>query len=126
MNSLAQQPNFSQDHQHSEPRAYLQGQQNSNILRQRLQAKGTRALYSTQACHASSSILKQDRLKLPRRDKKTLKIGSTKGSRPESRLALEQAGPPCMAGQCLQRNVLIQGGDLESRIQILSKVVPLG
>lgn len=108
--------------------AYLQGQQSLNILRQRLQAKGTRALHSTQATQASqaNNIIKQDRLKLPRRDKKTLKINSMKGGRPSSKLALEQAGLPCMAGQCLQRNVLIQGGDLESRIQILSKAVPLG
>lgn len=55
-----------------------------------------------------------------------LKICSMKGGRPGSRLALQQAGPPCSAGQCLQRNVLTQGGDLESRIQILSKAVPLG
>lgn len=106
--------------------AYLQGQQSSNILRQRLQAKGTRTLHSTQASQANNTIMKQDRLKLPRRDKKTLEISSMKGGRPGNKLALEQAGPPCMAGQCLQRNVLIQGGDLESKIQILSKAVPLG
>lgn len=110
----------------SEPMAYLQGRQSSNILRQRLQAEGTRALYSTQAGQANPTIIKQDGLKLPRRDKKTLKISSMKGGRPGSERALEQAGPPCTAGQCLLRNVLIQGGDLESRIQILSKAVPLG
>lgn len=100
--------------------AYLQEQQSSNILGERLQAKETRALYSTQACLANTTIIKQDRLKLPGRDKTTLKVRSVRGGRPGSQLAQEQAGPPCKAGQCLQRNVLIQGGDLESRIQILS------
>lgn len=29
----------------------------------------------------------------------------------------EQAGLPCAAGQCLERNVITQGGDLEAKSQ---------